>query len=116
MSENSLKDIFLRNRKLWQPIFHKYMNHEEVPNFSVYRKPFEQGVKQATEQLLHILYMKSTAKALSRNYNAQDLELFCSNRFYGPLVVAFNLNKPPYYLQSFSLKEYEIIRQHNLGS
>jgi len=44
------------------------------------------------------------------------LELFCSNRFYGPLVVAFNINKHPYYLLSFSLKEYEIVRQHNLGS
>jgi len=69
MSENSLKDIFLRNRKLWQPIFQKYMNHEEVPNFSVYRKPFDKGARQS-DQLLHILYMKSTAKALSRNYNA----------------------------------------------
>jgi hypothetical protein len=49
--------------------------------------------------------MKSNAKALSKNYNATDLELFCQNRFYGPLVVAFNLNKPPFYLMSFSKKE-----------
>ena len=43
--------------------------------------------------VLHILYMKSSEKALTRNYNAQELELFCHNRFYGPLVVAYNLNK-----------------------
>jgi hypothetical protein len=53
--------------------------------------------------VLHILYMKSNAKALSKNFNATDLELFCQNRFYGPLVVAFNLNKPPFYLMSFSM-------------
>lgn len=27
--------------------------------------------------VLHILYMKSNAKALSKNYNATALELFC---------------------------------------
>jgi hypothetical protein len=45
--------------------------------------------------------MKSNNKAISRNYNATALELFCSNRFYGPLVVALNLNKPPHYLLDF---------------
>lgn len=39
---------------------------------------------------LHILYMKSEEKTLTRNFNAHELELFCHNRFYGPLVVAFN--------------------------
>ena len=52
---------------------------------------------------LHILYMKSSEKTLSRNFNAQELELFCHNRFYGPLVVAYNLNKPPYFLMNFGL-------------
>jgi hypothetical protein len=49
--------------------------------------------------------MKSSEKALTRNYNAQELELFCHNRFYGPLVVAYNHNKHPYYLVSFSLSD-----------
>ena len=47
--------------------------------------------------------MKSTAKALQRNYNAVELELYCQNRFYGPLVVALNTNRPPYYLSDFSM-------------
>lgn len=49
--------------------------------------------------------MKSSEKALTRNYNAQELELFCHNRFYGPLVVAYNLNKQPYYLCNFTLND-----------
>lgn len=57
--------------------------------------------------------MKSNAKALSKNYNATDLELFCQNRFYGPLVVAFNLNKPPFYLMSFSMKDLQLVGQFN---
>ena len=62
---------------------------------------------------LHILYMKSSEKALTRNYNAQELELFCHNRFYGPLVVAYNLNKHPYYLISFTLNDLLNIEQIN---
>jgi hypothetical protein len=53
--------------------------------------------------------MKSSEKALSRNYNAQELELFCHNRFYGPLVVAYNANKQPYYLVDFTLKDLDNI-------
>ena len=57
--------------------------------------------------------MKSSEKALTRNYNAQELELFCHNRFYGPLVVAYNLNKTPYYLVNFSLLDLKNIEQIN---
>ncbi len=63
--------------------------------------------------VLHILYMKSSEKALSRNYNAQELELFCHNRFYGPLVVAYNMNKQPYYLVNFTLQDLMNIEQIN---
>ena len=57
--------------------------------------------------------MKSSEKALTRNYNAQELELFCHNRFYGPLVVAYNLNKHPYYLVNFTLTDLLNIEQIN---
>jgi hypothetical protein len=57
--------------------------------------------------------MKSQEKALSRNYNAQELELFCHNRFYGPLVVAYNLNKSPYYLVNFSKDDLTNIQTIN---
>ena len=63
-----------------------------APNLSVYRTPFDSDLdgQGAADLSLHILYMKSTEKNLTRNYNAQELELFCHNRFYGPLVVAYN--------------------------
>jgi len=64
---------------------------------------------------LHILYMKSSEKALSRNYNAQELELFCHNRFYGPLVVAYNMNKQPYQLTDFCLTDLKNIEAINLN-
>jgi len=54
------------------------------------------------ELILHILYMKTNEKKLNQNYNARELELFCHNRFYGPLIVAHNLNKAPFPLVSFS--------------
>jgi hypothetical protein len=47
--------------------------------------------------------MKSNQKAISRNYNATALELYCANRFYGPLVVALNMSRPPNYLIDFTL-------------
>ena len=63
--------------------------------------------------VLHILYMKSNSKSLSRNYNAENLELFCQNRFYGPLIVAYNLNRHPYYLHSFALDDLAQIATTN---
>jgi hypothetical protein len=40
MNENSLKDIFTRQKHMWEPVFRHYMLNEETPNFSVYRKPY----------------------------------------------------------------------------
>ena len=64
-----------------------------------------EGDGNRADLLLHILYMKTTEKKLTRNYNAQELELFCHNRFYGPLIVAHNLNKAPFPLVSFTLAD-----------
>ena len=70
---------------------------------------------QATqaELILHILYMKTNEKKLNRNFNAQELELFCHNRFYGPLIVAHNLNKAPFPLVSFSTADLKNIESIN---
>lgn len=78
--------------EVWNGIFKQHLGPQETsPNFSVYRTPFEDECENINrDQSLHILYMKSTDKNLTRNYNAQELELFCHNRFYGPLIVAFN--------------------------
>ncbi len=49
--------------------------------------------------------MKSSSRSITRNYNAQTLELYCSNRFYGPLIVALNIGHPPFQLKNFYLNE-----------
>jgi hypothetical protein len=41
MSENSLKDIFTRSKAIWEPIYTKYLNKEQIPDFSIYRKPYD---------------------------------------------------------------------------
>lgn len=98
-----------------------------TPSFSIYRTPFDpnQGAKlnerasyskqPNSELFLHILYMKSDEKTLTRNFNAEQLELFCHNRFYGPLVVAFNNARAPYEMVSFGLNDLETIRDINLN-
>ncbi len=40
-NENSLKEIFLRKPALWEKIFKQHLALEDIPNFSIYRKPFE---------------------------------------------------------------------------
>jgi len=50
---------------------------------------------------LHILYMRSQNKCLPRNLNAVEFELFCKNRFYGPIVVAYNYTYNQTSLKSF---------------
>lgn len=109
-NENSLKDILGRSRELWEPIFKKYMQSQSNPNFSVYKKAFLDQ-NEDTGKMFHIIYMKSNQKALPRNYTALALEMQCSNRFYGPLVVAFNMNKHPCYLQDFRLSDNNYILQ-----
>jgi hypothetical protein len=59
--------------------------------------------------------MKSDEKTLTRNYNAEQLELFCHNRFYGPLVVAFNSSRQPYEMSSFRLRDLKTISEINLN-
>jgi len=59
----------------------------------------------ASDLILHILYLKTAEKKLARNYNATELELFCHNRFYGPLIVAHNMNKSPFPLVSFLISD-----------
>lgn len=59
--------------------------------------------------------MKSDEKTLTRNYNAEQLELFCHNRFYGPLIVAFNSSKQPYELSNFRLNDLQTIANINLN-
>jgi len=88
------------------------MTHQQNPNFSTYRKQFDLPTGDSCQ--LHILYMKSNQKAISRNFTAPQLELYCSNRFYGPLVVALNLSKPPNYLMDFNLQTYGDLEKINL--
>ena len=112
--QNNLKEIFLADKGIWENIYKPHLQSESSPNFSVYRTPFDTDCDNPHPELfLHILYMKSSEKTLTRNYNAQELELFCHNRFYGPLVVAFNQNKQPYQLTPFSLKDLTNIETIN---
>ena len=104
----------------WKSVFMSHLHSaESKPNFSVYRTPFGENNQDGMESpqhadfFLHILYMKSSEKTLTRNYNAQELELFCHNRFYGPLVVALNQNKAPYQLNSFTLSDLNLIEVMN---
>jgi len=57
--------------------------------------------------------MRSHKKSLSRNFNAMDLEVLCRNRFYGPLVVAYNYTAQPTVLGSFPSCELMLIQQIN---
>lgn len=99
----------------------------KFPSFSIYRTPFDamqaspwadkEDIQESgrVDIYLHILYMKSDEKTLTRNYNAEQLELFCHNRFYGPLVIAYNMSKQPYELLSFKLKDLITIGEINLN-
>lgn len=77
------------NQELWISIFKKHVNklskytqNGSCPSFSIYRTPFDamqaspwnedHDQHSAKSNLfLHILYMKTDDKTLSRNYNAQ---------------------------------------------
>ena len=132
--QNNLKDILHHNREIWMQVFKKHIGNLDKyhqsnanPSFSIYRTPFDpmqaspwtdreaSQQNRNTEVFLHILYMKSDEKTLTRNYNAEELELFCHNRFYGPLIVAFNSARAPYEMSSFRLRDLQTIAEINLN-
>lgn len=62
---------------------------------------------------LHILLLKCEGFKFPRNPNAHLLELFCNTHFYGPLVVAMNLNQVPYHLANFDFSLVEEMQKIN---
>lgn len=89
--QNNLKDVLQNHQDLWMEIFRthitdmqKYIKTKTCPSFSIYRTPFDamqaspwndreesQHNNGNTDLFLHILYMKSDEKTLTRNYNAE---------------------------------------------
>lgn len=50
---------------------------------------------------LHILFLKCQDNKFPRNAFANQLEVYCSTYFYGPLVIVFGDTNPPYKLHDF---------------
>ena len=50
---------------------------------------------------LHILFLKCDGTKFPRNAYANQLEVYCSTYFYGPLVICFGENNSPFRLLSF---------------
>ena len=50
---------------------------------------------------LHILFLKCDGNRFPRNAFANQLEVYCSTYFYGPLVIVYGELSPPYKLHSF---------------
>ena len=50
---------------------------------------------------LHILYLKRDSTQFPRNAYANQIEVYCSKFFYGPLVIVFGDTNPPYRLHDF---------------
>lgn len=50
---------------------------------------------------LHILYLKRDSTQFPRNAYANQIEVYCSKFFYGPLVVVFGDTNAPYRLHDF---------------
>ena len=50
---------------------------------------------------LHILFLKCDGNRFPRNAFANQLEVYCSTYFYGPLVIAYGELSAPYCLHSF---------------
>ena len=59
------------------------------------------------------MLLKCDGFKFPRNPNAHPLELFCNTHFYGPLVLAFNMDHAPYHLSNFRLETMQEIMKIN---
>ena len=107
MQYPSLKNIFQAKDTLWKPIFGQYVPAGKLPLFSIFRKKItiKENSKiehpEGEEIGLHILFLKCDGNRFQRNAFANQLEVYCSTYFYGPLVIVYGQNSPPYKLHSF---------------
>jgi len=77
--------------------------------FSIFRKKIlikpedkkKDGIAYGEEIGLHILFLKCDGTRFPRNAYANQLEVYCSTYFYGPLVIAYGELAAPYRLHSF---------------
>jgi len=107
MQYPSLKNIFQAKESLWKPIFGQYVAPGKQPLFSIFRKKItikdNSKIDHPEEEEigLHILFLKCDGNRFQRNAFANQLEVYCSTYFYGPLVIVYGQNSPPYKLYSF---------------
>jgi len=111
-NETSLKEVFANDLPLSKLIFGEY-SPQDIPSFRVYRRTLD-VISELHGKSLHVLILKSEGHKFPRNPNAHILELYCSTYFFGPLVVAINGTEKPYSMESFTLKELELIKSDNL--
>lgn len=95
MQYPSLKNIFQAKDTLWKPIFGQYVPAGKLPLFSIFRKKItiKENSKiehpEGEEIGLHILFLKCDGNRFQRNAFANQLEVYCSTYFYGPLVIVY---------------------------
>jgi len=41
VNEHSLKDIFSKKCEVWEKVFKPHLDSDLIPNFSIFRRPFE---------------------------------------------------------------------------
>jgi hypothetical protein len=106
--------LFQKEDSLWKPIFGDLVEPNKQPLFSIFRKKIERKVDSlasSNQELgklclsdsagLHILFLKCDGNKFQRNAFANQLEVYCSTYFYGPLVIVFGDTNPPYKLHNF---------------
>ena len=102
-----MKDIFQAKDSLWKPIYGSFVQLNKQPLFSIFRKkitikPDSKIPHPPGEEIgLHILFLKCDGNRFPRNAFANQLEVYCSTYFYGPLVIVYGELSPPYKLHSF---------------
>ena len=102
-----MKDIFQGKESLWKPIYGSFVSPNKQPLFSIFRKKISLKNDSKIEHPqgddigLHILFLKCDGNRFPRNAFANQLEVYCSTYFYGPLVIVYGELSPPYKLHGF---------------
>ncbi len=105
-----MKQVFTEDYYYWTKIFKGY-SPIEPPGYSVFRKALKGDYFQ--NLTLQILLLKCEGHKFPRNPNAHSFELHCETLFYGPLVVSTNGKEQPYSLNSFTLDDFERLKELN---
>lgn len=88
-------------------LFTRFVEKNKVPLFSLFTRNIETK-HDSRDVILNVLYLKSDGTKYQRNANANPIEVYCNNYFYGPLIAVYTFSQGNVRFLNFTLDDLKV--------